>query len=103
MINFILGWTLRLVFILIAMLYGGLVLTSYAINGAGCPLRFDAEEPVRSMQQVLVWSGVRLLDLMLRTLSVFWKLLVEASADLGEWFVSKRSMKLQTKVRSHFL
>ncbi len=96
-------WTLRLILLGFVALYSGLVLTSYATDGAHSPLRLDPGEPARSLQQILVWGGVKLLDWILRTLRTLWDLLAEASADVGEWFVSGRSPGVQRKYRSHFL
>ena len=97
------GWLLKLVLVGIVGLYSGLVVVSYATDGAHYPLRLDPEQPARSVEQILVWSGVKLLDWMLRMLQVVWNLLAEASADVGEWFLSKRSLKVQAQYRSRFL
>lgn len=97
------GWALKVALIAIAILYGGLVLANYATGGARYPLRLDPEEPARSLQQILVWAGVKLLDAMVRTLKVLWEMLSDASAEVGEWFVSRRSPRVQAEFRSHFL
>ncbi len=96
-------WTLRVILLGVVALYSGLVLTSYATDGAHSPLRLASGELARSFQQILVWSGVKVLDRCLRTLRVIWDLLAEASADVGEWFVNGRSARVQRKYRSHFL
>jgi hypothetical protein len=96
-------WTVRLAILGMVALYSGLVLTSYTTDGAHYPLRLDLDAPARSLQQILVWSGVRLLDLAVRFLRVVLDLLAEASADVGEWFVNKRSPKVQAEIRSRFL
>ena len=99
----ILLWTIKLAVLGIAAVYSGLVLTRYAADGAHSPLRLDLEEPARSLQQILIWSGVKVVDWFVRTLRVVLDLLAEASADVGEWFVNGRSAKVQREYRRHFL
>jgi hypothetical protein len=101
--TFIFGWFLRLAFIVTVALYSGMVLTNYAVRGSNYRVRFDFGDPAWSIKQLLVWCGVRLLAGIVRTIKAVLDLLIEASADVGEWFISTRSERVQAEFRSRFL
>ncbi len=86
-----------------ALLYAGLVLMSYRLEGPRAPLRLDIGDPARSFQRLVVRMGVRVLDAVLRNARRFLDLLTEASAELGAWFIERRSAKVQETVRSRFM
>jgi hypothetical protein len=96
-------WFLKLVFVAFVALYSGMVLTNYAVRGSDYQLRFDFGEPAWSVKQLLVWCGVRLLAGIVRTIEAVLNQLIQASADVGEWFISKRSERVQAEFRSRFL
>jgi hypothetical protein len=83
--------------------YGSLVLTTYAMAGAHYWPWLDRKEASLSIAQVLVWGGVQLLDLVIRMLKVVWELLVEASAEVGEWCIARCSTRAQAQHRLRFL
>ena len=85
------------------VLYLGLIAMTYGIFGPAYPLRIDPEAPFVSIQRLLVWLGVRTLYLILRFFRIFWDLLRDASAEVGDWFVSRGSEDVQAAYRSRFL
>ena len=101
--TFIFGCFLKLAFIVTVALYCGMVLTNYAVRGSAYSVRFDFGDPAWSIKQLLVWCGVRLLAGIVRTIKAVLDLLIEASADVGEWFISTRSERVQAEFRSRFL
>ncbi|HTV53760.1 MAG TPA: hypothetical protein VMI06_02475 [Terriglobia bacterium] len=103
MATLIFGWFLRLAFIVTIALYCGMVLTNYAVRGSAYRVRFDFGDPAWSIKQLLVWCGVRLLAGIVRMMKAVLDLLIEASADVGEWFISTRSERVQAEFRSRFL
>lgn len=100
----IVWWFLKLALLLGILLYGGLVLTSYiAFGGSGCQAHFNFNEPAWSLEQFALWCGVRALGLAVRLQKAISEQLIQASADVGEWFISKCSAKAQGEFRSRFL
>jgi hypothetical protein len=102
-LGLIFGWLVKLVFVVTTALYCGMVLTNYALHGAEYRVRFDFGDPAWSIKQLVVWCGVRLLSGFVRTIKAALNLLIEASADVGEWFISTRSERIQAEFRSRFL
>jgi hypothetical protein len=51
---------------------------------------------------LVVWLGVKVLDACLRFASAILNMLLEASAEVGEWFI-RRSPAMQESIRSRFL
>jgi hypothetical protein len=83
-------------------IYAALVLTWYNTDGPNYRVGFDHREPVRSAKLLLVWLGVKILDVCLRSARALWEALLEASAEVGEWLM-RRSPAVQATVRSRFL
>ena len=80
----------KLAFLAAAATYSGLVLMSYLTNGAHLRPRFDLRGPARSAQRLAVWLGVMALALAVRAAARIFAMLSEASAEVGEWFLSRR-------------
>jgi hypothetical protein len=49
-----------------------------------------------------VWLGVKVLEACLRFARAILNMLLEASAEVGEWFI-RRTLAVQESVRSRFL
>jgi nitrogen fixation protein len=94
----VLSTIVKLAIVVLGAIYGRRVLNKYAIAGPHYLPKLDLEEPGRSIEQFLVWGGVRLLDLLIRMLGVVWQALLEASADVGEWFVTRELRKHRVSV-----
>ncbi len=86
-----------------ALIYAGLVLMSYRLDGPNAPLRLDPGDPARSVERLLVWAGVKTLDAALRAARRILDVLAEASAEVGAWFIERRGAKVQEAVRSRFM
>ena len=96
--TWVLSTILKLAIVVLATVYGSLVLNKYATAGPHYLPKLDLEKPGRSMEQFLVWGGVKLLDLAVRMLGVVWQALLEASADVGEWLVDRELVKNRVRV-----
>lgn len=100
----IVWWFLKLALLLGVLLYSGLVLTSYiAFRGSDYQPHFNFSEAAWSLEQFALWCGVTALGLAVRLQKTISDQLIQASADVGEWFISKCSAKAQVEVRSRFL
>jgi hypothetical protein len=96
----VLAWTLRVAVGVVGVVYAGLVAMTYVTDGPRyCP-RLDLNAPLRSFERLLVWVGVKAVDGILRMSRVTLNMFSEASAEVGEWFVSRRSQKEQERFRS---
>jgi hypothetical protein len=71
------------------VLYSGLVLMTYSIEGPRRRPRYDLRHPANSARDLAVWLGVEALVGLVRLGTPIFGLLSEASADVGEWFLSR--------------
>ena len=83
-------------------LYAGMVLMKYRTDGPRYRLSFELRDAARSMRNLVVWLGVKVLDAWLRFAGAIFNMLLEASAEVGEWFM-RRSPAVQQSIRSRFL
>jgi len=74
-----------------AAIYAGLVLTSYLTDGLHRRPQVDWRDPALSAGRVAVWLGVHAFALAVRLGKYFLGILSEASAEVGEWFLSHRN------------
>ncbi|MGH9378301.1 MAG: hypothetical protein ACRD1I_05825 [Terriglobia bacterium] len=88
---------------LVGLVYAILVYTAYEIEGSRYQPRFQLTKPARSGERLLIWTGVRVLDAMIRFIGSALNQLFAASAEVGDWAVEKASPSVQRKVRSKFL
>jgi len=86
---------LQLALLAAAALYTALVLMSYRTDGPHLRPRVDLRDPAHSAERLAVWLGVRSLALTVRVATPVFEMLSEASADVGEWFLSHRHDELQ--------
>lgn len=100
----ILWWFIKLALLLGIFLYGVLVLASYFAFRESCyHAHFDFDEPVWSLERFALWCGVRAFSLAVRLRKAISEQLIQASADVGEWFIAKCSAEAQAEFRSRFL
>jgi hypothetical protein len=95
-------------FVELAILAGGgvyavFVVLSYRTNGSSYRLTLDRKDPARSVGRLLVWLGVKVLALIVRIAVPLFGILAEASAEVGEWFLSRRAPETQAAIRSRFM
>lgn len=88
---------------ILALIYAILVYAAYEMEGARFQPRFQLTKPGRSGERLLIWTGVRIVDAVLRSMKAILNQLFAASAEVGEWAVEKSSPAVQRKVRSRFL
>lgn len=100
--SIVFGALLRLLGIAGTVLYSVIVLTRYRTDGPRYQLDLELRDPVRSAEHILEWLGVRVLDACIRFARATFNLLVEASAEVGEWFIHRKPA-LQESARSRFL
>lgn len=82
--------------------YAGVVVVRYRTDGPYCRLSFDPVYPVRSAEQLVVWIGVKVLEAGLKLAKAMLSMLLEASAEVGEWAI-RRNPSIRENVRSRFL
>jgi len=73
-----------------AALYAGLVLVNSRTEGSHLRPQVDWRDPARSAERWAMWLGVRAFAVVARVASRIFGMLSEASADVGEWFLSHR-------------
>jgi hypothetical protein len=87
----------------IGLIYAGMVLTRYSLEGRRYQARLKLSEPTRSGERLLIWSGVQLIDLMVRAGRALADVLYDASAEVMNWVLDNSSQGIRHKVRSRFL
>jgi len=101
-LSILLGHLLSWLVVAATALYVGVVLVSYRTAGPRYRLDLNLQQPARSTQQLIVWLGVKLLEGCVRIAKSILNTLLEASAEVGEWFM-RRSPAVQESIRSRFL
>jgi len=87
----ILSGFLELVLLAGLALYAGLVVVRYLTYGPRLRPEVDLRDPAHSSEQLAVWLGVNIVALAVRAGSRVFGMLSEASADVGDWFLSHRN------------
>lgn len=93
----------KLLMVVGAGLYVGLVLMIYRTDGPRYRPRLALGDPGRSAWRLLVWMGVKALTATIRGASTLFNMLSEASAEVGEWFLRRRDPEVQDAFRSRFM
>ena len=101
-LSLLLGHLLTWLAVAAAALYVGLVLMRYRTDGPRYRLNFNPQDPARSAQNLAVWVGVKVLEGCVRIARPILTMLLEASAEVGEWFM-RRSPAVKESIRSRFL
>jgi hypothetical protein len=101
-LNMALGHLLTWLAFAAGAVYAGMVLMRYRTDGPHYRLGFEVHDPARSLQQLAVWLGVKVLEGCLRITRVILNVLLEASAEVGEWFM-RLNPTVQKSIRSRFL
>jgi hypothetical protein len=71
-------------------LYAGLVWMNYRTVSPLVRPQVDWRDPVRFSEQWAVWLGVVVFAVTAKLTAPVYRLLSEASADVGEWFLDHR-------------
>ncbi|MBI1983212.1 MAG: hypothetical protein HYS61_03330 [Acidobacteria bacterium] len=96
-------WGLAKVFLVGAgVLYVGLVLMSYRLEGPRSRLRLDFRNPARSAENFLVWLGIKALAAARHGGKAALDVLSEASAEVGEWYIRRRGIDAEVAYRSRY-
>jgi hypothetical protein len=96
------GPLLKFLAVAAAAIYAGVVLIRYRTDRPRYRLSFELRNPARSVQHLAVWLGVKVFDACLRFAGAILNLLLEASAEVGEWFM-RHSPTVRQSIRSRFL
>jgi len=96
-------WTIIKVGLLaIGALYAVQIFKTYASARAGeahwPPL--NRREPIRSAEQVLIWGGVFVVAVVVRLARPVVDMLSEASAEVGEWAISRHQTEATLRTRT---
>jgi hypothetical protein len=65
-----------------------------------CP-EFDSSQRARSVWRRLVWAGAVIVDCAVQLSRPLVDALADASADLGEWAITRHQSRLTTHPRNH--
>lgn len=68
--------------------YAGFVVLSYITYGPSPRPQFELRNPARSAENLVVWSGIKLVALAVPVGKPVLAMLSEASAEVGDWFLS---------------
>jgi hypothetical protein len=101
-LSIVFGHLLKLVAVAAGAIYAGMVLMRYRTDRPHYRLNFELRDPARSVQHLVVWLGVKVLAACLRFAGAIFNMLLEASAEVGEWLM-RRSPAVQQSIRSRFL
>jgi len=99
--SILLGYLLTWLAFAAGALYAGMVLIRYRTEGPHCRLSFQLQDPARSVQCLVVWLGVKVLGGCLRIARAILNMLLEASAEVGEWYI-RVSPAVRESIRSRF-
>jgi len=100
--SLLLGQLLTWVAVAAVALYAGIVVMKYRADGASHHLDFSLDNPVWSLLQLAIWLGVKAVAACVRMGKPLLNSLLEASAEVGEWFM-RRNPAVQESIRSRFL
>jgi hypothetical protein len=101
-VSIVAGAFLKLLEVAAGALYLGMVAMRYRMDGPNYALRLELRDPARSAEELVVWLGVKALGLGIKLLKAIFNMLLEASAEVGEW-IMRRSPAAQKAIRSRFL
>jgi hypothetical protein len=101
-ISTLLGHLLKWLAFAAGAVYAGMVLMRFRTDRPHYRLSFDPRDLARSVEHLLVWLGVKVLEACLRIARVILNVLLEASAEVGEWFI-RLIPAVQESIRSRFL
>ncbi len=79
---------LNVLFLAGAVFYAAVVTRSYLTDAPHRRPRITWRRPVESAGRLALWLGVQVLGLVVRLATPIFAMLSEASAELGEWFLS---------------
>jgi hypothetical protein len=79
---------LELTLLGVTAFYAGFVLLSYITYGPRPRPQFELREPARSAENLVVWAGIKLVALLVPVGKPVLAMLSEASAEVGDWFLS---------------
>ena len=101
-LSMVFGALLKMLAVAAGALYVGMVLMSYRTDGPRHRLNLESRDPARSAERLVIWLGVKVLHAGIRFAGAILKMLMEASAEVGEWFM-RLSPAVQESIRSRFL
>ncbi len=93
---------LKLLLVAFSFFYASMVLISYRLNGPHYPLQFDRRDPGRSAESLAIWLGIQLVRVVVRVSKPVVDVLLDVSAELGEWVIRRYRLEslLQDRSRS---
>jgi len=93
---------IKLGLLAVGVLYAIQILKAYVSARAGEPdwPPLDRKEPIRSAEQVLIWGGVLVVAVLVRLVRPLVDMLSEASAEVGEWAMSRRQTEATVRTRT---
>jgi hypothetical protein len=85
-----------------ALLYFGLVLMAYRLEGSHLRLRIESRIPGRSALNLAVWLGVKALAGIVHAAKATVAMLSDTSAEVGEWYLRHQEHAVHALHSSRF-
>ena len=80
----------KLLLLGVGVLYFGLVLMVYRLEGSRIRLRIEYHDPGRSALNLALWLGVKALAGIVYAAEATFDMLSDTSADVGEWYLRRQ-------------
>jgi len=74
-----------------AAFYGAFILISYVTYGIRPRPKVSLHDPAGAVEGIAQWVGVYLVAVGVRALTPVFRMLSEASAEVGDWFLRNRA------------
>ena len=103
MIHTVLWYGVKIAIAAVGLIYAGLVLTNYSLEGRHYQPRLRFSEPARSGERLLVWWGIKLVGFLVWSGRAIADMLYDTSGELMSWVIDNSSPEIRQKVRSRFL
>ena len=84
------------------VLYFGLVLMAYRLDGPRIRLRLESRDLGRSAVNFSIWLGVKILAAISHAAKAALDVLSDTSADVGEWYLRRQEHASQVLHSSRF-
>ena len=93
----------RILGVLLAVAYLGLVIMGYTSEGPLFQSKFDKRRPAYSTMRILIGLGIHLSNWSVRAAGLIFAPLFEAAAQVGDWIAERGSPETRERFRSRFI
>jgi hypothetical protein len=100
--SIVFGTLWKLLAVAAGAIYAGIVLMRFRAGKPHYRLTFELRDPGRSVENLVIWPGVKVLEGCLQIASCILNILLEASAEVGVWCMRRRPAVVE-RIRARFL